>query len=486
LAAGELAAAQASTSLAPSSATVSNANASESKRAPALPIELNGVSVEINGAACGLYAVSAGQIKFVVPIGLGQGSFPIVINNNGTVIRGVVTIVAAQPDIFTSTNGPGGRAVVCNATNSAACTAEPFTVTTNDGTGTQVATILRVSLTGVRNVVASSINVTVGTTVIVPSINTNTDLPGTDNVTITLPATVDTGDLPIVVTVGAASSRDTSTAPHISINAGGSPIPNPIDTTAFFVRQQYRDFLNREPDADGYAFWQNELNSCGSDAQCIEVKRINVSAAFFLSIEFQQTGFLVYRTYKAAYGNMANSPVPLNRAQFLPDTAEIGNGVIVNQGNWQQQLEANKVSYFADFVTRSRFTSAYPANLTAQQFVDNLYTNAGIAPASGSNRAAAFNEVNAAPADNAARARALRLVAEDQMVIQQEFNRAFVLMEYFGYLQRNPYDPPEPTLDYQGYNFWLNKLNQFNGNYINAEMVKAFLSSIEYRQRFGQ
>jgi len=148
-----------------------------------LPIELNGVSVEINGAACGLYAVSSGQIKFVVPIGLGQGSFPIVINNNGTVIRGMVTIVSAQPDIFTSTNGPGGRAVVCNATNSAACTAEPFTVTTNDGTGTQVATVLRVSLTGVRNVSASGINVTVGTTVIVPSLNANTDLPGTDNVT---------------------------------------------------------------------------------------------------------------------------------------------------------------------------------------------------------------------------------------------------------------------------------------------------------------
>jgi len=415
---------------------------------------------------------------------LGQGDFPIVINNNGTVIRGVVTIVSAQPDIFTSTNGPGGRAVVCNATNSAACTAEPFTVTTNDGTGTQVATVLRVSLTGVRNTLASSINVTVGTTAIVPSLNTNTDLPGTDNVTFTLPSTVDTGDLPIIITVGVASSRDSSTAPHITINAGGSPVPNPVDTTSFFVRQQYRDFLNREPDADGYAFWQNEINSCGGDAQCLEVKRINVSAAFFLSIEFQQTGFLVYRTYKAAYGNMLNSPVPLTRAQFLPDTAEIGNNVIVNQGNWQQQLEANKLSYFADFVSRSRFTNAYPANLTAQQFVDNLYTNAGIAPASASNRTAAINEVNASPADNASRAKALRLVAEDQMVIQQEFNRAFVLMEYFGYLQRNPNDPPDG--DWSGYNFWLNKLNQFNGNYINAEMVKAFLSSIEYRQRFGQ
>jgi len=58
-------------------------------------------------------------------------------------------------------------------------------------------------------------------------------------------------------------------------------------------------------------------------------------------------------------------------------------------------------------------------------------------------------------------------------------------MQYFGYLRRNPFDPPEPSLNFDGYNFWLNKLNQFNGNYINAEMVKALLVSGEYRQRFG-
>ena len=217
------------------------------------------------------------------------------------------------------------------------------------------------------------------------------------------------------------------------------------------------------------------------------VKRINTSAAFFLSIEFQQTGYLVYRTYKAAYGNLPNSPVPITRQQFLPDTREIGNGVIVNQGDWQKQLEDNKNAYFADFVTRPDFTSKYPTNtnMTAQQFVDQLYSNAGIAPASAPNRAAAISEFNSAPpTDSAARARALRLVAEDSMLYQQEFNRAFVLMEYFGYLRRNPNDAPE--LDYQGYNFWLDKLNQFNGDYIKAEMVKAFISSSEYRQRFGQ
>jgi len=93
---------------------------------------------------------------------------------------------------------------------------------------------------------------------------------------------------------------------------------------------------------------------------------------------------------------------------------------------------------------------------------------------------------NAANTSNVtARAQALRQIAEDQDLYNAEFNRAFVLAEYFGYLRRNPNDAPESSLDYSGYDFWLSKLNQFNGNYIRAEMVKAFISSTEYRQRFG-
>jgi hypothetical protein len=81
------------------------------------------------------------------------------------------------------------------------------------------------------------------------------------------------------------------------------------------------------------------------------------------------------------------------------------------------------------------------------------------------------------------RAQVLRAVAEDPDLVAAERNRAFVLAEYFGYLRRNPNDPPDS--DYTGYDFWLGKLNQFNGNFVQAEMVKAFITSIEYRQRFG-
>jgi len=275
----------------------------------------------------------------------------------------------------------------------------------------------------------------------------------------------------------------------LTINANDSPgEANPIDQPSFFVRQHYVDFLNREPDAAGLAFWANQITECQQPgATCnAEVRRINVSAAFFLSIEFQETGYLVYKFYKAAYGNLAGAPVPLSLNEFLPDTQQIGQGLVVGETGWPQKLESNKVAYAQAFVSRSRFSTAHPTTRTPVELVDALFANAGVTP-SATDRDAAISEFAGAAntADTAARGRALRRVAENAALSQQEFNRAFVLMQYFGYLRRNPNDAPEPGLNFDGYNFWLGKLNEFNGNYIAAELVKAFISSGEYRQRFG-
>jgi hypothetical protein len=219
------------------------------------------------------------------------------------------------------------------------------------------------------------------------------------------------------------------------------------------------------------------------------VRRINVSASFFLSIEFQETGYFAERTYKAAYGGGVSSStlggphlllVPIIRLnEFLPDSRTIAQGVIVGQGNWQQKLDDNKNAFTAEFVQRAQFLSFFPLSLTAAQFVDNLNSKAGN-PLSQSERNQLVNDLSTGAKT---RAQVLRAVVEDADFISAEFNRAFVLMQYFGYLRRNPNDPQD--IDYTGYDFWLTKLNQFNGNYIDAEMVKAFLSSIEYRQRFG-
>jgi hypothetical protein len=250
------------------------------------------------------------------------------------------------------------------------------------------------------------------------------------------------------------------------------------------VRQHYVDFLNRDPDADGLAFWTNQITQCGADVACTELKRINVSAAFFLSIEFQETGYLVYRTYKTGFGNLAGAPVPVKFTDFLRDTQQIGQGVQVGIGDWQAQLETNKQAFVLAFVQRTDFLAAFPNSLTAEQFVTQLNNNAGGFLSAGE-KASLVTILGATPADVMTRASVLRSVAEDQDLKNAEQNKAFVLMQYFGYLRRNPDDPPEPGLNFDGYNFWLGKLNQFNGNFVDAEMVKAFIISTEYRQRFA-
>jgi uncharacterized protein (TIGR03118 family) len=414
---------------------------------------------------------------------------------------------------------------------------------------------------------------------------------------------------------------------------------NPIDGAQFFVRQHYFDFLGREPDAAGLNFWTNEITSCGADPNCIAVKRVNVSAAFFLSQEFQKTGITAYMANRAAFGQSASgTPAAVLYGQFEKEVQQLQQGLVFGLPGFDTQLDANKTAYFNDFVTRPDFVNAYPSTLTNAQYVDNLLASAGLTPSqvrlfvvsltnsqevpptvptttTGAARPASFGTakftLNAAqtamtmtatisnidatgsqtadtndnlvaahihagaavapgvngsvvwgffgapfndnnpndavatptsggvggtftgkwdapegngttlaaqlsnlrqgrayinfhttqfgggeirgnfPAEDAfrnslvagldaatlTRAQVLRLISESEELNTLEFNKAFVTMEYFGYLRRDP--------DTSGFNFWLNKLNAANGNFIQAEMVKAFIASSEYRQRFG-
>jgi hypothetical protein len=296
-------------------------------------------------------------------------------------------------------------------------------------------------------------------------------------------------DVSLSDAAGAALGAQSTATVNIADNDIGSGV-NPIDSASFFVRLHYLDFLNREPDTSGFAFWTNEITLCGANQPCIDGKRVNVSAAFYISIEFQQTGYLVERLYKTAYGDGTGTStlggshqvsVPIVRLlEFLPDTQEIGEGVVVGQSGWESVLEANKQALIADFVKRTRFTTAFPASMTPAQFVDTMNANAG-SPLSVAKRNQLMSDLTSGAMT---RAQVLRAIAEDSNLVNAEFNRGFVLMQYFGYLRRNSNDAQDS--DYTGYDFWLRKLNQFNGSYINAEMVKAFITSTEYRQRFGQ
>jgi uncharacterized protein (TIGR03437 family) len=191
----------------------------ETKRAPALPTELNGVSLSVNGAAAGLRFVSAGEIIFVVPIlpaNTGTNTYPVVINNNGTALRGTLQILAAQPDIATSTMDAGGRAMVFSVSSTSTLSPEPFTVPAT----------LRIILTGVRGVPRNQITVRIGTTdltgaAIVTDVVPVPNMFGLYQVDVAAPASLTgAGDVPIVVTVSGNSttSRPADTAPRIRIN----------------------------------------------------------------------------------------------------------------------------------------------------------------------------------------------------------------------------------------------------------------------------
>ncbi|HEV2826614.1 MAG TPA: hypothetical protein VGW76_03355 [Pyrinomonadaceae bacterium] len=269
----------------------------------------------------------------------------------------------------------------------------------------------------------------------------------------------------------------------------GTNTPITINDSDFFVNQQYVDFLNRFPDQSGFNFWVNEITSCNGNVGCIAGQRDNVSGAFFLSIEHQETGFLVERMYKAAYGEaQAQSTLDGNnhallvpivrRSEFLPDSMQMSNGVVVGKSGWEAVLEANKVAFANDFVSRTRFTTAFPLSMSAAQFVDALNANAGN-PLSSSERSSLVNQLTAG---TMTRAQVVRAVAEDSDLATAEKNKAFVLMQYLGYLRRDPNTGPDT--DYTGYEYWLQKLNNHGGDFHAAQMVRSFLVSGEYLNRF--
>lgn len=318
--------------------------------------------------------------------------------------------------------------------------------------------------------------------------------------TITIFITDDTfveGDETFNLTLSDPSTGNLTATPSTAVititDNDTSPSANPIDDPEFFVRMQYRDFLNRDPDAGGLAFWVNSLNNLLAGCNGLTGEQLSscrtsafarVSEAFFLSIEFQETGFLVHRFYRASFPESVARPRGLPRyLEFMRDTQEIGEGVVVGLAGWEARLAANQQAFALKFVQRAEFVALYAATMTPAEFVDALYANAGITPtALQRQEAIAEFGVAATSADAAARSRVLRRVADNAQFKQEETNPAFVLMEYFGYLRRNPNDPPDTG--FGGYDFWLNKLNSF-ADFRQAQMVEAFISSAEYRSRFG-
>jgi hypothetical protein len=258
-------------------------------------------------------------------------------------------------------------------------------------------------------------------------------------------------------TGGAALASPQTSTLTIVDNDISPPTTNPLDDSQFFVRQQYLDFLNREPEPGGLAYWTGEINKCGTDAACINDRRIGVSAAFFIEAEFQQTGYVVYRLYKASYG------VRPTYAQFMPDRSQLIGG---------PQLKQSTQDFANRFVQRTEFKQAYPDSLTPDQFVNKLFDTAALTPYTTERH----DEAQALSDNTKTRAQVLLDVIAIKEFSDREYNPAFVLMQYFGYLRRDP--------EQGGFDFWLNVLNNKEpGNF--RGMVCSFITSQEYQERFS-
>lgn len=278
--------------------------------------------------------------------------------------------------------------------------------------------------------------------------------------------------------------------------APAASCPNSIDCPEFFVNQHYRDFLSRDPDVPGQHFWTSNITQCSDSSQrpagqtevdCVNQQQVTTSAAFFLSPEFQYTGYFVYRLYKGSLTKNGAGRVPTYQ-EFRNDIWWLSNDIVQNNQLSATKIEANKKRFAEEFIKRAEFRSLYDS-LSNVEFVDRLFQTTGISVNAQEKQALVTGLNN----QTETRASVLQKVVDGAVVIaegnqqfttrygqafyEKEFNAAFVLMEYFGYLQRDP--------DEAGYQHWLDKLS-FYGNYSDAEMVKSFITSPEYRARFGQ
>src|SRR5687767_230213 len=239
----------------------------------------------------------------------------------------------------------------------------------------------------------------------------------------------------------------------------GTNTPITIDDTDFFVSQQYIDFLNRFPDQGGFDYWVSSFNVCGTNKACIDDRRVRVSAAFFIEQEFQDTGSFVYRFYQGSQG------VQPTYKQFMTDRRQVIGGV---------SLEAKKAAFAEAWVQRPEFLAKYPATLSNAQFVDAVLQTMkdGDGVDLSSQRDTYINALNG----GSTRGQVTRQIIENPTFSNAEYNKAFVLMQYFGYLRRDK--------DQGGYDFWLNVVNnRAVNNYLG--MVCSFVTSAEFQLRFG-
>ncbi len=230
--------------------------------------------------------------------------------------------------------------------------------------------------------------------------------------------------------------------------------PNPVTQTDFFVQQHYADFLGRQADPAGFNAWQDVINQC--PAGSTDCDRVHVSSMFFRSPEFQERGYFVYRFYEVSFGRKPDY------AEFMPDIASV-SGFFTDA-----EKEAQKVAFIQALMGRPEFANRYNA-LSDAAYVDELLRVSGLP-----NHWHRNDWVSDLQAGTKNRAQILREIVESSEVYQRFYNRAFVVMQYFGYLRR---DPDSLYVD------WVRVLDDTGSA---RTMIQGFVNSLEYKYRFGQ
>ena len=268
---------------------------------------------------------------------------------------------------------------------------------------------------------------------------------------------------------GATLGAITTASVTITSDDTQAATQNPIDNQAFFIREQYIDFLGRPPEAAGFNFWNNRMNNCPAGQVC---DRIDTSQRFFQSDEFQERGFYVYRLYDAVLGRLPGY------TEFVSDVARL------NGSQTPAEQRQSKDAYLLALVNRAEFRSLYGQFLSsdgltatdATGFVNALIARAGITPAS---RQTLINNLLLGARTPAQTLEDFILTPEISNVGTKFYDRGFITAQYFSYLRRDP--------DTNGFNFWVGQLIGANAPHRldYRFMVGGFINSDEYRFRFA-
>jgi hypothetical protein len=242
---------------------------------------------------------------------------------------------------------------------------------------------------------------------------------------------------------------------------------NPLDQDAFFVRQLYIDFLDREPDPAGLQGWLNILHGVNSP-QCVlptDCDRIAVALGFVRSPEFTDRGYFIYRLYKTLPDatNSTFGRIP-HYSEFITDMAKVSGFLSA------QDLNAAKDAFITEFMNRAEFKTKYDPTINdPASYVDGLLQVVNL-PQHPSRNTWVAGLTNG----TLTRGQVLRQLVESAEVNSRFKNEAFVIMNYFGFLRRDA-DAA-----------FANWIQIFNNTDDDRLIINGFLNSAEFRQRFAQ